>query len=202
MRALLSYYWRWLKIAIVHPYGVADILSTIIGLLAPLVARLHPEWKDSTTDLVWQIPLCAAAMVFLRGLFMAPYWMHRELVEQVAALDTSMTARNDRLRLREEVGELIAMARYYERRTLEKSPDIPNQAQEFDQRVRQFLSRLQDQTYAQLWSTATGHGVQLTTDDKQAFKPTDRTSPEYLRRFRAQREVLESCLEAHPALTL
>ena len=73
-----SFYKLWLKEVFSHAFGLAEVLATFLGLLVPLLLKLFPS-TSGFADLVWQIPIGAFATVAAVRLFLAPYWIYRDL---------------------------------------------------------------------------------------------------------------------------
>jgi hypothetical protein len=109
MRKFLNFYGRLFAKALSHSWGVFDIISTVLGVILPILAKLHPEWGSAMSDLAWQIPLTALATLFLTRLFLAPYWLYSEqetdaaraeaaLREKIEGLTSEMTRPKFRIR--------------------------------------------------------------------------------------------------------
>lgn len=82
MRKLLTFYRRLLSKAFWHSFGVADFISTLLGITLPLVAKLFPKEGGAMSDLTWQIPLTALSAIFIIRLLLAPYWIYEESEEK------------------------------------------------------------------------------------------------------------------------
>ena len=69
-----GFYWRWLKTAIWHGFGPADLWSGLAGALVGIIDHYWPDLQ-LLTHYGWQIPIWAFASVVLVRLIAAPYWM-------------------------------------------------------------------------------------------------------------------------------
>jgi hypothetical protein len=91
MRNFLNFYGHILSTAFHHSWGAFDTVSTLLGVLIPIVAKLHPEWESAMSNLVWQIPLAALSMLFLVRLILAPYWIYSERDKEAARVEAEFT---------------------------------------------------------------------------------------------------------------
>lgn len=74
---MLSYFWRWLKTAILRSLGPIDLW---IGLTTACLVVVDHYWpaKQIMTAYAWQIPIFGLAAAMLVRLLLAPYWMAQE----------------------------------------------------------------------------------------------------------------------------
>lgn len=79
------FFGRWLHKGFMHAWGVADVLSSFLGLLIPLLLWMNRQSDQQTipdqnpmNELMWQIPLAVLALLFTCRFVLAPFWMHQE----------------------------------------------------------------------------------------------------------------------------
>ena len=106
-----TFYRRWLSMAFWHPFGIADGLSTALGILLPIIAKSNPRWGSAMSDLIWQIPLAAMSTLVVARLVLSPYWLYEQreqtalgtedrLRKQIARQKLELDTRNERLKER------------------------------------------------------------------------------------------------------
>jgi hypothetical protein len=92
-KAMLGFYWRWIKTGFKHSWSVTDSLATAAGLAYILIFRFYPHSRFvKMTDLLWQIPLGASACVVAARLILSPYWIYRE--KEAEALLSALDSEN------------------------------------------------------------------------------------------------------------
>ena len=75
MKEFLKFEWLVIKRAFSLSFGVADAVSTIIGLIGGLITYISPSLQDFISFGAWSIPLAIfIAFVSIR-LLLAPYWL-------------------------------------------------------------------------------------------------------------------------------
>jgi hypothetical protein len=205
MSAAMTFYWRWLVMAFRHPFGVADALGTALGMAIPVISKWRPTWTASMSDLMWQVPLAALSGLTIARLALAPYWMHQEAESRIERLTKELEKAHDsserRRAIRERLSALIAEAKFYETKCLNRSNtlSLEQQIEKLSAEASNFLhSGLMDQSYWNLWIVANEHDVQLTRADTQRFTLTDGQYIQWLKWLRAKRAVLEACLTNYP----
>jgi hypothetical protein len=104
MRPALKFYLRWMSVAFKHPWGIADFISSVLGLVVPIAVRLVPAWHTAVTDLQWQIPLAVLGTLGAARLLLAPYWIYREQVTEIERL----LAHEESLSKRKQIGWKLA----------------------------------------------------------------------------------------------
>jgi hypothetical protein len=72
-----GFYGRWLKTALWHGLGPADLWSGLVGALLGVADHYWPHLQLLPLY-GWQIPIWAFATFFVGRLVMAPYWMWLE----------------------------------------------------------------------------------------------------------------------------
>ncbi len=93
MQKILAYYGRLFATAFRPSWTITDALSTIIGLVVPLVGKFYPARELAMKDWTWQIPVAALFSVVLLRILLAPYLMFRKQDEE--ANDTTGQLRKE-----------------------------------------------------------------------------------------------------------
>lgn len=81
---------RCLSVAFLGTWKLRDLVAGIVGLLAPLLSKLIPEWESAMSELTWQLPLGFFAGVAAVRLFLAPYWIYREQEQEKKELQSKL----------------------------------------------------------------------------------------------------------------
>lgn len=87
-----SFYREWLRIALHHAFGVADVIAFFIGIGVPVIVQFVPSWEPSMRRLIWQIPLGVFLSDALVRLVSAPYSMHRGQCVEIRKLKEQLHA--------------------------------------------------------------------------------------------------------------
>ena len=82
---------RWLRTALKHSIGTADLWGGVIS--AAIVAMNHFWPQVVTTNSLWLIPISALLGVVAVRLLMAPYWMAKKDATEIAQLKAKLSDR-------------------------------------------------------------------------------------------------------------
>jgi hypothetical protein len=74
-----QFYWKWLKTALSHSLGIADLCSSTAGAICGVLVHYVPESQSLVTNLTWQIPLWTLGAIVVVRMLLAPYWMFSAL---------------------------------------------------------------------------------------------------------------------------
>jgi len=80
-----DYYRQVLGIALRGAYGVGDATGFAIAGVAWLLLKAAPaewSWAQSVNDAVVLVPLAVFGLFFVARLFVAPYWMYRDMADE------------------------------------------------------------------------------------------------------------------------
>jgi hypothetical protein len=147
--SFFNYYRRFFAVAFKHPFGVADGISTALGILLPIIGRLHPKWTAGVGDLAWQVPLTAfLALVGIR-LILAPYWIYRnredqaknaetQLRQQISQMAVGLDERAKYKETREQLGQYMA-----EGQELGNAFQRSGVASPYDDKTRKWVDRVE-----------------------------------------------------------
>lgn len=108
--AFVRFYWQWLATAFTHAFGVADLVSSVLGLALPPLVRFTALSRHEVlvNDLAWQMPLALLGTLFLARIALAPYWMHQEQVKKTRTVeDERDSARTLADRLGQSASDLL-----------------------------------------------------------------------------------------------
>lgn len=87
MKQFLKFEWLVVKRAFSLSFGVADVISTIIGLFGGLITYVFPNLQSYVSFGAWSIPLLIfIAFVSIR-LLLAPYWLFSDKKLEKEQLD-------------------------------------------------------------------------------------------------------------------
>lgn len=176
--------------------GVA--LSLLTAFNQKLAQRAVEGWNGISPW--WTIAIVGAFAVFRMAVNNFEAF---EALQKRVVTDEEKIAQ--RTRIREGVSDLIAQAKFYERCCLERdnAGNLGELVQAFDRKVQQFLEyEIEDQSFLNLFLFASEHDYQLTASDIEymQFEDPGTNYQGWLRKLRAQRRLLEQCLEQFPML--
>ncbi len=84
MRSFGRYLWKCIRIAFTHSFTTLERISTIVGLLFPVLMWANPDWfpwaESQVKELAWQIPVGVVTATLAVRALMAPYWAYQELL--------------------------------------------------------------------------------------------------------------------------
>jgi hypothetical protein len=94
VKRFLRYYGQVLSFAFRNAWGATGFAGTVLSLIGPLIIWEYPDWNQTMTNLIWQIPLVlfASGLVFL--LLLAPWRMHETQTQQLAAADGRLVVKD------------------------------------------------------------------------------------------------------------
>jgi len=88
-----TFYWRWLKTAVTGAWGIGSVAATISGIALAVVVSTH--WANDTAISQlnaiggWILPVTIFSSTFVARLLLAPYWLWREMADEVARAESS-----------------------------------------------------------------------------------------------------------------
>lgn len=77
-----QFYWRWIKTAVLHSYGIAENLGGALAMAGGVVAWLYPQWSNQISMATWEVPVVVLVCMATYRFALAPFWMHIEDVEE------------------------------------------------------------------------------------------------------------------------
>ena len=81
-----QFYWNCIKFAFSGGWGIADIVSFVLAILAGLVVWLWEPLGKLMNILVWAVPLAVFVAVVAVRLILAPYHLYKKQVDEVKKL--------------------------------------------------------------------------------------------------------------------
>ena len=81
----VTFYRRWLTVAVGHSFGPADALAGGLGMAIPAIITVYPGLSGTLVDLTWQLPLGSFVALLMGRAVLAPFWIYRDLEEQCSA---------------------------------------------------------------------------------------------------------------------
>ena len=85
-----NYPLRYLKKAFGGWLGRANTLSGIITVVLATLSHYNPWWSEAVNMLLWQVPLAVFGVMFIVGLVLAPYLIHKEDEREIKRLQLQL----------------------------------------------------------------------------------------------------------------
>lgn len=90
MKQFLKFEWLVIKRAFSLSFGIADAVSTIIGLIGGLITYIYPNLQGFISFGAWSIPLVIFIAFASVRLLLAPYWLFSDEKSKREQLDAKL----------------------------------------------------------------------------------------------------------------
>lgn len=134
------------------------MLSTLLGLLIPLVFWYYPNWEATVSEIVWLAPLSALVTVLIVRLILAPYELYQErdaeakqtetqLRQQIINLKAQIDSRSQKHEIRVTLGRFIREGNQLCKRYQTTIPESKEAAEKWVEEIHGYLQKHLDDSY-------------------------------------------------------
>jgi hypothetical protein len=80
---VLDYYCRWVRRAFGKPLVFVQVVALILSIVVGIVTKYEPSWLPTMNILVWLIPLVILGGAVALRFVLAPFYIHKEEIEEM-----------------------------------------------------------------------------------------------------------------------
>jgi len=127
-----SFFCKWFQVAFVRSLGIADAISSVVGIAGAAYVHYKPGAGTVVSELIWQIPLGAFAVTVFVRLVMAPYWIWKEQEETIIQLRSQLGERQSRQAVRDALTQPYRVGQELMHRDIQNNEDYRQLEEEFE----------------------------------------------------------------------